>query len=652
MAFAEQTPENAPDPVNENITARAMILGIFTILLTTWYYTYYAGNLVKSYFPVAVLIPFVGWVFVNAFLRGFIPRFALSRTEMLTILGMSWIAGNLPAVGWALHSVSLIPSPEFYASPENRLQDTAIPFMPKWLFLDATNPSVREVYTGLTPDISIPWIMWIQPFSAWLIGILAAVMAGFFGSVLFYKQWHEKERLVFPMSQFPTALLEETPGERLPAVFKDRYFWTGFGIVAGIIGWNILGYFAISLPHITLFDEYSTRAVSLGRNYSPLYLRVQPLIIGLAYLCPLDILFSFWAYNLINIFKTGMINRTGFSVGIEGQVATGGEISMLESHGALTFLVLWSVWVARGHLKETVLKALSPDRNADDGAPITYRTAWVGLLMTTLIMIGWFMSIGVSFFTTLIYMVLMFICYFGISKYAATTGFTFLSPAGGKGFDVILSLAGTENLRPSSIAMLTLVNRNMFLGEAVRTTSLPAIPHILRMMGDNLKRYWRIGLFIPLAYIVGYFGAVGVKVYRCYIEGGLNGQLVDWPINYVINTIPFIEGSKITVFDVQKLGVWIFGAGIAGTLTFLRAQYAWWPFHPIAIAFPNNRYAFCVFLAWLTKFVIIRFGGVSLYRKSVPFWYGAIVGYLFGIGVSSIIDAIWFPSGGHFVHGW
>jgi len=91
---------------------------------------------------------------------------------------------------------------------------------------------------------------------------------------------------------------------------------------------------------------------------------------------------------------------------------------------------------------------------------------------------------------------------------------------------------------------------------------------------------------------------------------------------------------------------------LTGGLTFLRSRVAWWPFHPIAIAFPNNRYAFCVFLSWMVKVVVIRFGGVSLYRRSLSFWYGVIVGYLFGIAVSSVVDAIWFPDGGHFVHGW
>ena len=68
-----------------------------------------------------------------------------------------------------------------------------------------------------------------------------------------------------------------------------------------------------------------------------------------------------------------------------------------------------------------------------------------------------------------------------------------------------------------------------------------------------------------------------------------------------------------------------------------------WPIHPIALAFPNNL-GFSVFLVWLPKYLTIRFGGVGLYRRSRPFWYGMVVGYLVGVGVSTVVDIIWFPT--------
>ena len=651
MALSVES-EISPGSALDKVTFRAVLLGLVTIVVATWYMSYFATNLVKSYLPVAALIPFVMWVGINIGLNQFAPRFALSRTELLTIFAMVWIVGNLPAVGWGFYAVSLIPSPEFYASPENRLKDVVIPFLPGWLFLDANLPDVRGVYTGRQFGDPMPWLLWVRPFFWWFFGCVSALMAGFYGSVLFYKQWQEKERLVFPMSEFPRALLEGADEGRVPIVFRDKIFWIGFWCVAGVICWNILGYFELTLPRITVFDQYVNKAVDLGMYFPPYYVRVQPLIMGLAYLCPVDILFSMWFYNLINIFKVGALNRTGFTVGLEGQPAKGGEIAMLEMHGALACLVLWSVWVARHHLKETVQKALSLARSDDDGMPVTYRMAWLGLGLSTVGLGGWMMSAGVAFWAMLGQLVLMFMCYFGIAKYAATTGFTFLTPAGGKGVAIIHSLIGTSHLSPGSQSMMILISRNVFLGDSSRTTCLAAIPHIFRMLGRSLSRHYWIWAIVPLAYLFGYVSAGGFYLFRCYEEGGLNGLLVSWPMDALVAQVPYIEGSKVTVFDTQKLGVWLFGFAEAGVLTYLRSLFAWWPFHPVAIAFPPGRYAFCLLIVWLVKVVVLRFGGVSLYRRSLPFWYGAIVGYLFGISLSSVVDAIWFPSGGHFVHGW
>lgn len=122
---------------------------------------------------------------------------------------------------------------------------------------------------------------------------------------------------------------------------------------------------------------------------------------------------------------------------------------MLEMHGALVCLVLWSLWVAWNHLKETVQKALSHTRAVDDGVPVSYRTAWIGLGLGTIGVGGWMVSSGLGFWAMVGQLILMFICYFGIVKYAAATGFTFLRPVGGKGVEAIHSIIGHPIFRPA-----------------------------------------------------------------------------------------------------------------------------------------------------------------------------------------------------------
>ena len=551
-----------------------------------------------------------------------------------------------------------ISAPVHLASPENRVGDVIAPLLPDWLFMQKSPVVIGQLYGGLEPNTAIPWQPWIRPLFWWTAACLAVVMAGFFCSVLFFKQWHEKERLTFPMATFPTEMLREEPGYRLPVVFHAPLFWVGFGFSTFVICWNIAGYFVHTLPHIPIFDLARQMAINIGYHYPNYFLRMQPLIMGLAYLCPLDLLFSFWFYNALNILKEGLMNQTGVTVGLQGQQATPAEILGFESHGALVFLVAWSLWVSRNHLKNTLECALMSNRAADDGTPVTYRTAWLGLAASVIFLAGWCLAAGMELWATIVQLILMFIALFGVAKYAAATGFTFLSPggAGGLGADkggtVWMQMGGTANMSPGTLTTIWMINRNGFAGMPIRLTGTMSVPHYFRMLGNHFKRHPWIWAIIPIAYITGCITTATDSLYRSYMDGGMNGPLYlgDW--NHLVRLVPYVEGATILYFDIEKLGVWLWGFAIAGFLTYIRTRFSWWPFNPVAIAFPTRRYGFSLLVVWATKALIMRFGGVALYRKSLPFWYGLMIGYLLGVGISTGVDALWFPDAGHIVHGW
>ena len=114
--------------------------------------------------------------------------------------------------------------------------------------------------------------------------------------------------------------------------------------------------------------------------------------------------------------------------------------------------------------------------------------------------------------------------------------------------------------------------------------------------------------------------------------------------------------ADLTVFDPAIISVWLLGGLQAGLLILLRNRLPWWPLHPLGLVFQDTRglrfYSFSLFLTWSAKFVLLRIGGISLYRRAAPFFIGLPVGYVIGILVSSIVDLIWFPTGGHWVHVW
>ena len=73
-----------------------------------------------------------------------------------------------------------------------------------------------------------------------------------------------------------------------------------------------------------------------------------------------------------------------------------------------------------------------------------------------------------------------------------------------------------------------------------------------------------------------------------------------------------------------------FGAAITAILGALRLQFEAWPLHPIgfllAYTAPVTHMWVNIFLGWLVKVLVVKFGGATLFRRSQPLFIGLIVG--------------------------
>ncbi len=54
----------------------------------------------------------------------------------------------------------------------------------------------------------------------------------------------------------------------------------------------------------------------------------------------------------------------------------------------------------------------------------------------------------------------------------------------------------------------------------------------------------------------------------------------------------------------------------------------------------------------LAKTIILRLGGLTLYNKTKPFFFGLLAGFFIGCGISFLVDFMWFPEEGHALYGW
>jgi hypothetical protein len=73
----------------------------------------------------------------------------------------------------------------------------------------------------------------------------------------------------------------------------------------------------------------------------------------------------------------------------------------------------------------------------------------------------------------------------------------------------------------------------------------------------------------------------------------------------------------------------------------LRTRFTWWTLHPVGYAMANtstmNQVWMPFFIAWILKVFVLRYGGMRLYRLSLPFFYGVIVGDFLAGGLTTLL---------------
>ena len=661
--------ENVEVARPDRITLRSVLLGVVTII-ALHIYTNHTGlvmgssALVKSQYPMAMLIPFFLWLFVNIVLKAFFPSATLSGRELLVIYCMSWISSGIALEGWAAYWSTIVSTPTYYASPENQWQEVLFSAIPWWAFTDTDTGVIRPFFDGLSPGMAIPWIGWIKPMFWWGSVSIALFTAGVCLCMLFQRQWEDAERLTYPLGQFAIYLTSGFDGhDRVPAILKKKIFWAGFFAVFGVILYNIAGYFLHELPPLGIYGGIGSKQIEIAKGYPFIPIRILPSVVGLTYFCDLDILFSFWFIRLLATLKLGLMNRTGLSVGMAGQQARPEQIIEIESHGAMVLLVIWSVWATREHLHQIWQSARTGNRIAGDRR--RYRAVLIAFSAATIYIIGWMHAVGMAYPVAVFHTLLLYIAYFTVAKFTAATGFTHLfspttNPYGAKGGELLTSFVGTAHLDRKDLIGIGLVNSCGFFGNA-RVPAWPALPHHFKLLGGQTRTSSRLPHLALLAFVVGMAASFISIIYIAYQYGGQNLHLAPFsssagPVGSYNAIRSDILRADRTVFDPAKMIIWLLGGLQASLLILLRNRLPWWPIHPLGLVFQDTRglrfYSFSLFLTWATKLILLRIGGVALYRRAAPFFIGITVGYVAGIVASSIVDLIWFPEGGHWIHTW
>lgn len=652
---AQHLQQDVDEQSQPAVTMRAVGLGLFLVIaldLLAIYvrYVFHGALMTYSHVPMAMLIVLMLMMFGLAIIAK-MTGWVLSKGEWHAILAMGIVGAALPGFGLTGYLLGYITAPYYFATEENEWAEHLYPHLPNWLLPSNEGNAVAWYYEGLPSGAEIPWGVWLLPLFWWTTVVAAAFVMLACVAVIFRKQWVQNERLVFP-AMAPLIDMASAPGDgkrRLPEFTRSRLFWIGFAIAFGVLAWNCINYF---LPGFPRFPIYRSRWYWIDRQLPPIRGYFGIFTVFFSYFASLDVLFSIWFFDLVFIFEGGQLSKWGYKA-ITPYYRTG--VYYWQTFGAFVVFVASAFWVARKHLRDVLMKALGRDPTVDDAHELmSYRAACIGLIGGMAYLFVWLVQMNFDPLKGFLFLFALIFVYTGVAKILADTGMPFTSKPIGT-WSMIASFVGRRNI---SLPTLVAFRFSCLITENFKGLFLPALSHAGRVaegVPGNQRR--RLMGALGLVFIVSLLFNLLFTVWLGYDQGAYNFN--SWEITraaerhfqHTVDALkkpdepPFYEKSPE---EAVFLGI---GGLLMAGLIYMRYRFVWWPLHPVGLAisghFLARRTSFTTFLAWLIKFVMMKIGGPTVYRKSRPLFIGLLVGYILGVALSTGIDMIWFPERGH-----
>ena len=661
MALPESLSPTSEDAQRRaaRITPRSVALGLLISCLASAWVTYSrtAANTSAvniTHLPVSIFAIFLCVFIVNTLLKIRFDKQGLASRELAVIFAMGLIGAIIPARGLTGVWLGLMAAPHYLATPENGWIDNVQPFLPPYLFPSNDHQQTTFLYEGLPSGVSIPWEVWVGPIFWWVTLILAGFVVCFCLVVILRKQWVESERLDYPLLAPVLEMVAESRDSSgrsgWPILFRGYLFWIGFGLAFGIIGWNIITYFYTTVPRISMSPNGGL--FYFARLFPPLLTHINTYTIGFGYFVNLEILFSIWFFHFLLMGEIALIRKTGFQFGRMHQKGGGwgDPLVQWQCMGALFVFVGWGLWTARRHLKAVFRKAWNNDPDVDDaGELLSYRTAVIGLIVGVSYIIAYLLKAGVAPGLLMITIPAAIVIYIALARFVCESGTLYLGiPT--TPLDMGFQLIGTVTIDPRTIAVGSTAHALRWM------LFMPALSQNAkvfdRVPGNKRALFWVLLLGLVGALVVN----ISMVLYLGYTHGAYN--FTEYPFT---RYAPRLYDAIVTKIKSPEPASWermvLFGFGgfIFAILTALRYRLPWWPIHPVGFIITTTSILHeitSLIIVWLFKAIVIRVGGVSLYEKYRPLFFGIIAGRATGVLVSFVVDLIWFPGGGHGVHGW
>ena len=644
----------------KSFTLRAFIVGAIAAFFLaiacpyTVFLLHTAGMAADFITAGAIFLFFILTGVVNSVLRLLRRSWGLRSGELIVVYAMMIVASAIPTWGLMANLLPVLPGAFYYATPENDWAVMIQPYIPGWLApRDAL--VIKYFYEGMPKEGSIPWAAWAVPLASWVVLILTVYFVMICMMVIIRRQWVENERLIFPLTLPSLEMLREGDArEIVRPFFKNPLVWIGFLIPFVIFSLNGLHHYFRVVPSVRIYQTfYLLRRTTLLRIF------LSFPVLGFTYFISTDVSFSLWIFHLLARLQSGVFNLIGYDIPGRSEVFAGhyAGASPAVSHqamGSMLVLVVIGLWIARHHLRDVFRKAMGRAVEVDDSdEPLPYRVAVWGMIIGLIVIAIWLAASGMPLWVTPIFLFAAFAIFFGLARIIAEGGIGFCRSQMVAPVFVVYGL-GSSVLGPAGLVSLGLTYT---WAVDIRTSIMASAINSFKLAdAQGIRRTRWLILAIVLAILLALIGSACMTLWLSYTYGGIN--LNGWFFGGMPRTVFDFVAHKMNNPITAKVTTprWMFtgvGALITGSMMYMRRRFLWWPLHyigiPIGDTWVMSWVWFSIMLGWLLKTIILKYGGVRVYRAGRPFFLGLILGQISCAGMWMIID-YFTGTAGNYIH--
>lgn len=658
--------------MNQPLRPRAILLGVLLglgiCLATPWHNILHQGTLLGGgHFPLApFLLLLVLAVLAAGVNRLLGPGRLLTGRELLAAWMLMVVTSGLAYTGLARAFLQTLTTPLVGATPGNRWAQLIQPLLPEGLYPHDAR-AVELLYNGLPRDAGqatpswlevlrqIPWDAWVGPLAGWLVFILASYGLMLCLAGLFSRQWIENERLDTPLLRLPMALADslDKNGERggLRGLLTDPFLLLGLAVPVALHTINGLSFYYPQIPAIPtlLLAKPYVPATGLFAGFGKLRLHFYPALIGFAFLTSRQISLSFWSFHLLGALLVGALGLVGLSAPASGLGVTFGPTLALpeetQSIGATLVFFLFLLWLARRHLWLVLRAAVG--RAGAEAAPsasewLPMAACFWGAVACGAVLWGWLIHFGMAPLPAALTLGAFVASTVVAARVICQGGIAYFTQAAAP-LDGLLAAFGSPFFGPlghtGGLLLAAAAQKILYLD--LRESLFPSLIHATKVTEDaRPKRLFLAGLVAAL--LLGVVVSLGAMLVLGYGHG-LRSLNLEWETRTTAGVYENVQrlleapaGPNRVVLAYAGLG-----AVVMLGLIFCYHRFFWWPVHPIGYltAYSSSMRVlwFSFFIGWAANELVLRYGGMGLYRRVRLLFLGLIIGDMLMGGIWAVV---------------